>query len=135
MSYVSLNASIIKKHLSPFVKGLRFNEVSVNRSENIVMKLNQRGVNPRTINCLIRVVSVPIRDYCRKNRIPDPFQNLQKVKESSDPVHLGAMFHPRRQNDGEERAHPLIVQLRISRGRTARHECEGLWIYDKHTMR
>jgi integrase len=81
VSYVTLNASIIKKHLSPYLKGLRFNELSVNRFEKIILKLNEHGINPRTINCLIQAVRAPISDYCRKNRIPDPLQYLQKVKE------------------------------------------------------
>lgn len=81
-SYISINASIINKHLARHLNGVRFNDLSVTMFESIVLKLSEQGAKPRTINSLIQAVRVPVSDYCRKNRIPDPLQYLLKVKET-----------------------------------------------------
>jgi integrase len=79
--YIEINASIIKKHLGEPLKGVRLHSLSVPRMERIVLDLSAAGVNPRTINCLIQGVRVPVTDFSRRHRVPDPLQYLGRVAE------------------------------------------------------
>lgn len=79
--YVSNNAAVISKHLAGPLKGVRLRQLSTSRMERVVLDLSDSGVNPRTLNYLLQAVRVPITDYSRKHRIPDPLQYLPRAAE------------------------------------------------------
>ena len=79
--YVEVNGLIVKKHLGESLKGIRLHSLTVPRMERIVLDLSAAGVNPRTINCLIQCVRVPVTDFSRRHRVPDPLQYLGRVAE------------------------------------------------------
>jgi Site-specific recombinase XerD len=81
LHYVEINASVIRKHLSEPLKGVRFHELTVVRMEKIVLKFAAAGMNPRSINFLIQAVRVPVTDWARRHRVGDPLQYLQRVAE------------------------------------------------------
>jgi integrase len=79
--YIEISASIVRKHLGEPLKGIRLHSLSVSRMERIVLDLSAAGVNPRTINCLIQSVRVPVTDFSRRHRVPDPLQYLGRIAE------------------------------------------------------
>jgi integrase len=81
LRYIEINASTIKKHLSAPLKGVRFHELTVPRMEKIVLSFAASGMNPRTINFLIQGIRVPVSDWARRHRVPDPLQYLQRAAE------------------------------------------------------
>jgi integrase len=81
LHYVEINALIVKKHLGEPLKGVRLRSLNVTRMERIVLELDAKGVNPRSINTVLQALRVPISDYARKHRVPDPLQYLGRVAE------------------------------------------------------
>jgi len=79
--YVEINAHVIKKHLSGPLKDVRFHQLTVPRMEKIVLAFAAAGMNPRSINYVIQSVRVPVSDWARRHRVPDPLQYLQRVAE------------------------------------------------------
>lgn len=81
LHYIEINASVIRKHLSRPLKGVRLHGLTVVRMEKIVLKFATDGMNPRSINFLIQSVRVPVSDWARRHRVPDPLQYLGRVAE------------------------------------------------------
>jgi integrase len=79
--YVEINALVAKKHLGGPLKGVRLHSLSVPRMERIVLDPSAAGVNPRSINSIIGAVRVPVSDFSRRHRVPDPLQYLGRVAE------------------------------------------------------
>ena len=50
--------------------------------ERIVLDFAASGMNPRSINYILQAVRVPVADYSRRHRIPDPLQYLGRVAET-----------------------------------------------------
>lgn len=81
-AYIYQNAKLLKKHLGQALKGVRLQDLTAGRVERILMDLADQGVNPRTINTTLQALRVPIRHFCKMNRIPDPLQYVQPLKEA-----------------------------------------------------
>jgi integrase len=79
--YIEVSASAIKKHLATPLKGIRLHQLTVTRMERIIIDYAASGMNPRTINILLQTLRVPISDWARKHRVPDPLQYLQRITE------------------------------------------------------
>jgi integrase len=79
--YVEVNRFILKKHLGEPLKGIRLHSLTVPRMERIVLAMAAKGVNPRSINTVLQALRVPVSDYARKHRMPDPLQYLGRVAE------------------------------------------------------
>jgi integrase len=79
--YIEINALIVNKHLAEPLKGIRFHSLTVPRMEKIVLGLSDAGMNPRTINAIISAIRIPVTDYSRRHRIPDPLMYLQRAAE------------------------------------------------------
>ena len=82
LKYVEINRMIVAKHLGEPLKGIRLHSLSVPRMERIILDLSAQGVGPRSINTVLQALRVPVSDYARKHRVPDPLQYLGKVAEA-----------------------------------------------------
>jgi hypothetical protein len=81
LKYTEINGLIVGKHLGEPLKGVRLQSLNVTRLERIVLDMAAKGTNPRTINTVIQALRVPVSDYARKHRMPDPLMYLGKVAE------------------------------------------------------
>jgi integrase len=82
LKYVDINRMIVAKHLGEPLKGIRLHSLNVPRMEKIILDLSAKGTGPRSINCVLQALRVPVSDYARKRRIPDPLMYLGKVAEA-----------------------------------------------------
>ena len=82
LKYVEINAQIVAKHLGEPLKGIRLHSLNVPRMERVILDLAAKGVGPRSINCILQALRVPVSDYARKHRIPDPLIYLGKLAEA-----------------------------------------------------
>ena len=82
LKYVEINRMIVAKHLGEPLKGIRLHSLSVPRIERIILDLAAKGVGSRSINCVLQALRVPVSDYSRKHRVPDPLMYLGKVAET-----------------------------------------------------
>lgn len=79
--YVRIQAAVARHHLSDPLRGVRLHQLTVTRMERIILTLAARGVQPRTLNNIIQAVRVPVTDWARRHRAPDPLQYLQRVAD------------------------------------------------------
>ena len=80
--YVKICGLIIAKHLGGRLKGVRLQSLTIQKMEKIILEMGDEGIGPRTINTVIQALHVPVANWARQNRMPDPLQYLPKMKES-----------------------------------------------------
>jgi len=81
LNYVEINQMIVGKHWGAALKGVRLHSLNVSRMERIVLDMSAKGASPRTINAALSALRIPVSDYARKHRMPDPLQYLAKMAE------------------------------------------------------
>jgi integrase len=79
--YIYGNHSILKKHLSVALKGMKLRDLSAARVEKALMAMAAAGIGSRTINSALQALRVPVRYFCRLNRLPDPLQYIQPMHQ------------------------------------------------------
>jgi integrase len=82
LKYIEINRMIVAKHLGEPLKGIRLHSLNVPRMEKIILDLSAKGTGTRSINCVLQALRVPVSDYARKHRVPDPLIYLGKVAEA-----------------------------------------------------
>ena len=80
--YVEISAMVVKKHLGERLKNVRLHQLTVPLMEKTILNLSETGASARTINAVIAAVRVPISDWARHNRVPDPLQYLGRIAEN-----------------------------------------------------
>lgn len=81
LHYIEINHSVVKKHLTVPLKGVRLHGLTVDRMEKIVLDFAAKNMNPRSINFVIQTVHVPVADWARRHRVSDPLQYLGRAAE------------------------------------------------------
>lgn len=82
VGYLYNNRGVVSQHFAPVLKGRGILDLTPAMIEKQVAKLARDGVGPRTINRGLQAVQVPIRWYCRMNRLAFPLEYVEKETES-----------------------------------------------------
>ena len=79
--YIYGNNAILRKHLSNALKGIKLRDLTAARVEKALMAMAAAGLGSRTINSALQALRVPIRYFCRLNRMADPLQYIQPMHQ------------------------------------------------------
>jgi integrase len=79
--YLRINIYVLNKHLAPKIKGKRLLDLDTDFIEGLVLRLSTDGASPRTINGLLNVIRVPMKYFCRRNRLANPLGSIEKLAE------------------------------------------------------
>ena len=80
--YLYISNNTIHKYWEPYLNGLRLHAVTVDRIERIIERWSEDGFPRHAINSAIKLLKIAIKEWSRKNRIPNPLQYLDPVDES-----------------------------------------------------
>jgi len=93
--YLSITLCVLNKHLAPRIKGKRLLDLNADFVERLILDLSGASVKPRTVNTVLDGIRVPMKYFCKRNRVADPLAIVERLAE-----------HPR------ERGVLSIVELR-----------------------
>ncbi len=79
--YIKISAMVIHKHLDPKVKGMRLLDISADFLEGVVLDLSISGARPRTVNAVIDALRIPVKYFCKRNRLADPLASIERLAE------------------------------------------------------
>jgi integrase len=75
------NLCVVRKHLAPKTKGKRLLDLDADFMEALVLDLSAAGVSPRTVNGVLNAIRVPIKYFCKRNRLADPLASMERLAE------------------------------------------------------
>jgi integrase len=71
----------VNKHLAPKIKGMCLLNLDADFTEAFVLDLSAAGISPRTINGVLNAVRVPMKYFCKRNRLADPLASMERLAE------------------------------------------------------
>jgi integrase len=80
--YLSINLYILNKHVAPRIKGKRLLDLDAEYMEGLVLALSAGGASPRTINCLLNGIRVPMKVFCKLKHLANPLADFERLTES-----------------------------------------------------
>ena len=81
-AHLYITRCILNKHLAPHIKGKRLLDLDADFMESLVLDLSAAGVKPRTINAALSAARVPMKYFCKRNRLADPLAAVEKLAEN-----------------------------------------------------
>ena len=80
--YIKVSSYLVGKHLAEPLHGVLLSSLTVPRMEKTIRAMAAAGTGHRTINAVIASVRVPVSDWARKHRVPDPLEYMTKLAET-----------------------------------------------------
>jgi len=80
--YLDISRSILNKHVSPYIKGKKLLDLNADFIEDLILDLSTKGIKPRTVNAAIACIRVPMRYFCKRNRVLNPMGSVEMLTEN-----------------------------------------------------
>jgi len=80
--YLSISRCILGKHVKPYLKGKRLLDLNADFIETLILSLSAKGTKARTVNMAIGTIRVPMRYFCRRNRLQNPMGPVEMLSEN-----------------------------------------------------
>ncbi len=80
--YILTSETAIRVHWTPYLEGVRLRALTIDLVEAAILDLSNKGKSPRIINVGLQAIRVPMADYSRRNRQPDPLTYCRPLSET-----------------------------------------------------
>jgi integrase len=80
-AYLTITRYVLNKHLAPKIKGKRLLDLDVDCIEALVLDLSAAGASPRTVNGVLNAIRVPMKYFCKRNRLADPLAAVERLAD------------------------------------------------------